>query len=135
MAFDDGIGARRVLSSQADAYVDFILRGEGEAKLYGDLDYLRFFVSGYNINNCTGVLCNNGPETLTRELAERVLAVNARFHTIAGWLDNPDIMNVLQTNYRKRLNPEYRNEVERNINARQATVAATVTARSAELQR
>jgi len=118
---------------QADAYVDFILRGEGEAKLYGDLDYLRFFVSGYNINNCTGVLCNNGPETLTRELAERVLAVNARFHTIAGWLDNPDIMNVLQTNYRKRLNPEYRNEVERNINARQATVAATVTARSAEL--
>ena len=126
------LGTERCYLPQADVYVDFILRGEGEAKLYEDQDYLRFFVSGYNINNCIGVLCNNGPEAPTRELAERALAVNARFHTIAGWLDNPDIMQVLETDYRARLRPGYQNEVEKNIDTRQATVAATVAARNVE---
>ncbi|OQC08670.1 MAG: hypothetical protein BWX80_00239 [Candidatus Hydrogenedentes bacterium ADurb.Bin101] len=116
----------------ADAYVDFTLRGEGQDRVYGDTDYLRFFVSGYNINNCIGVLCNNGAAVPTPELASRVLEVNARFHTIAGWLDRPDIMDVLRDDYQARLGPAYRDEVEARFEARQQETAARAAARRAE---
>lgn len=96
----------------ADAYVDFILRGEGEDLRYGDMDYLRFFVSGYNIHNSIGVLCNNGPTVPTPDLVERVLSVNARFHTLVNWLHRPEVMEVLQNNYQPRLNAALQQEVE-----------------------
>lgn len=127
------LGPEQCYLPQADAYVDYILRGESEARLYEDLDYLRFFVSGYNVNNCFGVLCNNGPAVPTPALVERVLSVNARFHTIAGWLDNPEIMDVLRNQYRARLIPELRISVEENIDARQAAAASTAAVRSAEM--
>lgn len=118
---------------QADAYVDFILRGEGQDRVYGDTDYLRFFVSGYNINNCIGVLCNNSAAAPAPELAARVLEVNARFHTIAGWLDRPDIMDVLRNHYHARLGPAYRKEVEARFDARQRETAAHTAAGRVEL--
>lgn len=80
---------------QADAYVDFILRGEGQATSYNDRDYLRFFVSGYNVHNSIGVLCNNDATGLTPPLANNILSVNARTHTLAAWLDRPDVMQTL----------------------------------------
>lgn len=120
---------------QADAYVDFILRGEGEDKHYEDTDYLRFFVSGYNINNCIGVLCNNGAAKPTQALVERVLGVNARFHTIAGWLDNPEVMGVLGEHYAARLNPAYQQKMETVINERQGGVAAKAAVMREELAR
>jgi len=117
---------------QADAYVDFILRGEGRGNQYEDLDYLRFFVSGYNLNNCPGVLCNNGPEVPTPELTERLLSVNGRYHTIAGWAGRPDIMQVLNEQYRPRLNPGLRETVDRGCDERQALVREKIAGSRAE---
>lgn len=117
------LGPEECYLPQADAYVDFVLRGEGEDTLYNDIDYLRFFVSGYNINNCIGVLCNNGKAVPEKALVDRALAVNARFHTIAGWLDKPEIMAVLQEDYFARLNTAYRDNVEATINERQRKTA------------
>jgi len=44
---------------QIDTYYDYILRGEGVQAEYTNPDYLRYFVSTYNISNSIGVLCNN----------------------------------------------------------------------------
>jgi hypothetical protein len=118
----------------ADAYVDFILRGEGQQQRYADFDYLRFFVSGYNVNNCLGVLCNNGPPGLTPELIRDVLRANARFHTLASWLDRPELMDLLNREYRPRLTPELRERVGREADDRQAQVAAKAAAARAERQ-
>lgn len=113
---------------QADAYVDYILRGEGRQKRYQDRDYLRFFVSGYGINNCIGVLCNNGRAGINAEMAGNVLDVNARFHTLAGWLHNPDAMRVVTRDYRAHLNPALRARVHQALEKHQERVAARVAA-------
>lgn len=118
---------------QADAYVDFILRGEGVDARYGDFEYLRFFVSGYNVHNSIGVLCNNGPTQVTPELARQVLRANARFHTIAGWTANPSVMAALKEHYHARLTPALRAEVDREVDRRQAQVALVAKRRQAEL--
>lgn len=59
----------------ADAYVDIQLRGEGEKHLYGDREFLRFFVSGCSINNCIGALClsyfASGPSIVSRPPVNR----------------------------------------------------------------
>lgn len=114
------LGSGTCYLPHADAYVDFILRGELQAGRYEDLRYLRFFVSGYNINNCIGVLCNNDPAGINSRLAADVLRVNARLHTIAGWLHNPAMMEVIDNEYRPALTPALRETVEREIDARQA---------------
>ncbi len=117
---------------QADAYVDFILRGEGRQSAYADFEYLRYFVSGYNINNCIGVLCNNGPKGVTPELVHDVLQANGRFHTIVSWLNNPELVNVLQDEYFPKLTPALRNEVDAAMAARQEGVEARAAAIRAE---
>ncbi len=108
----------------ADAYVDFVLRGEEESRRYADYRYLRFFVSGYNAHNSIGVLSNNMSGSLTPELARAVLRVNARLHTIVDWLDEPAIMRSLREDYRSALTPALRAEVERGLDSRQAQVYA-----------
>ncbi len=120
---------------QADAYVDFILRGEGQGGRYADEDYLRYFVSGYNIHNSIGVLCNNGPEVPTAEQARRLLSVNGRYHTIAGWMHNPEVMRVLNEEYKPRLNPRLRREVDRGCNQRQARIREKAAMVQADLAR
>ena len=109
------LGTKSCYLPQADAYVDFILRGEGNDKEYGRFDYLRFFVSGYNLSNSVGVLCNNGPVGITPQLARDVLKANARFHTLAGWLEQPHFMKTLNDEYRAKLTPDLRDTVEREI--------------------
>ncbi len=98
---------------QADAYTDIQLRGEGSDQLYGDFDYLRYFVSSYNINNCIGVLCNNSGKPMTVPQLESVLQANARLHTLLGMSD------FLDKEYRPRLTPEYHAEVDRLVAGRQ----------------
>lgn len=71
---------------QIDAYYTFILRGEGAQDRYEDPDYLRYFVSTYNISNSIGVLCNNNDYRLTEEYIARLLDNNIRLHLIPGWL-------------------------------------------------
>ena len=111
---------------QADAYVDIILRGEGRGTKYQDFDYLRFFVSGYNINNCIGVLCNNGPEVANPELTRRLLEANGRYHLLVGWLRRPEVMDGLNTHYYPRLGESLRREVDEGAARRQQAVAAKV---------
>ncbi len=106
---------------QADAYVDYILRGEGRDAAYTDFNYLRYFVSCYNTSNSIGVLCNNCSPP-TRELVDKLLMANARMHTIASWLSNPKTMEVVK-DYRSRLMPELRETVNEGIKERQINVA------------
>ena len=92
------LGSRDCYLPQADAYVDFILRGEGRGGRYDDDDYLRYFVSGYNIHNSIGVLCNNSAEGRpTLDQCERLLGVNGRYHTIGGWVNRPETSAAMST--------------------------------------
>ena len=113
---------------QADAYVDFILRGEGRKRMAVDFSYLRFFVSGYNISNAVGVICNNAGMGATPEMVDNVLRANARFHVIL----TPEIMEVLKKDYWPRLVPDLREAVLAGVDARQAKVAEQAAARRAE---
>lgn len=126
------LGAKQCYLPQADAYVDFILRGESNEIAYADFDYLRYFVSGYNIHNAIGVLCNNGPEGVTPKLARDVLRANARFHTLVGWLDKPEMMALLREDYLARLTPAFLAEVDGQIDARQSEVAGRIALIMAE---
>lgn len=107
---------------QADAYVDFILRGEGRENNYVNDDYMRYFVSGYNTSNSIGVICNNDSKP-TAELLKRLLAVNIRMHTIVNWLSDQPTMDIIHTNYTTYLTPTLRAQVEKSIDNRQAAVA------------
>lgn len=113
---------------QADAYTDFVLRGEGQQARYTDNRYLRYFISGYNLSNTVGVLCNNagGPPDL--RLMNAVLAANARFHTIASWLPSSRAMVSLRNNYRDVLTPALRIRTEHMSNLRQRELPAQIAA-------
>ena len=113
---------------QADAYTDIQLRGEASDKLYGDFDYLRYFVSGYNINNCIGVLCNNSGKPMTVPQMDLALQANARLHTLLGMAD------FIAKEYRPRLTPEYRAEVDRLVAGRQQQARAKADAMAAFLK-
>ncbi len=121
-------GSSQMYMPQADAYTDIQLRGEGVDQLYGDFDYLRFFVSGYNINNCIGVLCNNSGKPMTAPLLESTLKANARLHTLLGMSD------FLAKEYRPRLTPEYHAEVDRLVAERQQQARAKADATAAFLK-
>lgn len=113
---------------QADAYTDIQLRGEGSDRLYGDFDYLRYFVSGYNINNCIGVLCNNSGKGMSVPQLESVLKANARLHTLLG------MSEFIAKEYRPRLTPEYHAEVDRLVVERQQQARAKADATAAFLK-
>lgn len=116
---------------QADAYVDFILRGEGRDVTYTNLDYMRFFVSGYNTSNSIGVLCNNGPAP-TPELIRNLLSVNGRMHSLLGWMNDPAMIGMIHAEYRAKLTPALREEVERSADQRQLNATAKVAELTAE---
>lgn len=126
------LGHKECYLPQADAYVDFILRGEGRGGRYADFDYMRYFVSGYNLSNSIGVVCNNGPPGMSRELARTVLRANARFHTLAGWVRNETAMQILDEEYKRKLTPALRETVDREVDRRQAEVAEKGAALQAE---
>ncbi|MFA6112037.1 MAG: hypothetical protein WDA75_25035, partial [Candidatus Latescibacterota bacterium] len=126
------LGPGQCYLPQADAYVDLVLRGEGQGGIYGDFDYLRYFVSGYNLHNSIGVLCLNGPPGIQADLAASVLRANARLHFLAGWLGDDRSLEVYATAYAARLTPELRLETDRTVDQRQAEVAAKAAARAAE---
>ncbi len=100
----------------ADAYTDVQLRGECQDDAYGDFNYLRFFVSGYNVNNCVGVLCNNSGKALPLPTLETLLQANGRLHTI---VNPPALRDFVRKEYRPRLTSEYRDQIERMIEERQ----------------
>lgn len=106
---------------QADAYVDFILRGEGQDMLYKDFNYLRYFVSCYNTSNSIGVLCTNGPKPDV-ETFERLLKANCRLHTLAGWLQDEEFFKLFKAHYRDKLTSELRKEIEQLAEERQKEI-------------
>ncbi|HOX40275.1 MAG TPA: hypothetical protein PL033_20005 [Candidatus Brocadiia bacterium] len=113
---------------QADAYVDYLLRGEGQEVKCRDFDYMRFFVSGYNIHNCVGVVCNNGSEGITPQLALEALRANARFHMLASWLANDNFIATWRRDYKPHLDPGLRKKVDRLVAERQAAIPVKIEA-------
>ncbi len=103
---------------QIDTYFNFILRGEGVQSMYGSDDYLRYFVSTYNISNSIGVLCNNNDFTLDEAFIDRLLDHNIRLHLIPGWLEDYR-KQVVETLYFPALNEALRPRVEAACAARQ----------------
>ena len=97
-----------------DAYTDIMLRGEGKDSLYNDFKYLRYFVSGYNLSNCIGVLCDNSGNPMTQQQLELLLQANGRLHVKLG-LHREFTLN----SYRPRLTSELRTMVERGCKERQ----------------
>jgi len=115
-----GSGGSLMYMPQADAYTDIQLRGEGQDATYGDFDYLRFFVSGYNINNCIGVLCNNSGREMSAEMLDSLLQANVRLHTLIG---NPKLRDLVKDKYRPRLTAELRDTVGRMVDEREKKVS------------
>lgn len=116
----------------ADAYVDFILRGEGREMMYGDEKYLRYFVSGYNVHNSVGVICNNGQRP-TPEFVQRLVDVNGRMHTMAGWGPDSKLME-LAADYRKQIADVdgVKPRVQAGMERRQAAIPSEVDRAVAE---
>jgi hypothetical protein len=111
-----GGGGSLMYMPHADAYTDIQLRGEGQDARYADFDYLRFFVSGYNVNNCIGVLCNNSGKMMSHALLESLLQANARLHTLIG---NPAMCEFILKEYRPRLTPDLHKQVDQWAEDRQ----------------
>ncbi len=89
----------------ADTWADFHLRGEQRRPFRPR--YLRWYVSGYNISNSIGFVCNNaGYQKPTREQVEMTLEANCRLPYISGASD--DLLQPLQDWYWPRLNESYR---------------------------
>ena len=110
---------------QIDAYFNFILRGEGRQKQYEDPDYLRFFVSTYNISNSVGVLCNNNDHELTEAFINTLLDNNIRLHLIPGWLSDYR-KQVMQQQYWPALDDGLRQRVQGAAERRQASAKAAM---------
>ncbi len=118
----------RMFMPHADAYTDYQLRGEAAEYWYDDFEYLRFFVSGYNISNSIGVLCNNMSQDTPQTLLDTLLAVNGRIHTR---VENPVVREQMRERYRPRLTPALRDAVDRGVMERQARIHETIAARRA----
>lgn len=104
---------------QIDTYFTFILRGEGSQGQYTDPDYLRYFVSTYNISNSIGVLCNNNDYPLDKKFMSTLLDNNIRVHYIAGGSEDPRRQG-MERYYWPALKPELVKRVEGQQEARQA---------------
>lgn len=120
-ALTDGWGSTMYMP-HADAYTDIQLRGEGLNSLYANFDYLRFFVSGYNISNVTGVVCNNADHFPKPALQESILMANARLHAMVEGYDQKVVY--VPDGWYERLNPKLQKMVDKGVNTRQAKLAA-----------
>ncbi len=131
MALSDGWGTINYMP-HADAYTDIQLRGEGLNSMYNDFNYLRFFVSGYNINNVTGVVCDNADHYPSPALQDSILLANARLHAMVEGTDPPKVY--VPDGWYERLNPELKTMVDKGVDARQAALVAGQPILSAKLR-
>jgi hypothetical protein len=97
---------------QIDTYFNFVLRGEGAQGFYQNDDYLRYFVSTYNISNSIGVLCNNNDYKLDEAFIAKLLDDNIRLHFCVGW-QNDYRKSVFEDLYWPALKPTLMARVER----------------------
>lgn len=122
----------------ADAYTDYHLRGEGRNARYNDPNYLRYFVSAYNISNSIGVLCfNNGSSRyMSPDKIDGLLSANIRLHAINDSYE-PTLHEINNSprllvtpayiRYWSRVNSGLQNEVESAVDARQAELSKRKT--------
>jgi hypothetical protein len=108
---------------QIDTYFNFMLRGEGCTERYADPDYLRYFVSTYNLSNSIGVLCNNNDYRLDDAFLNTLLDNNIRLHLIPGWLQDYRKQSLTRL-YWPALNPSLPARVEAGAADRQARLVA-----------
>jgi hypothetical protein len=108
---------------QIDTYFNFILRGEGSAERYSDPDYLRYFVSTYNISNAIGVLCNNNDYKIDEVFVNTLLDSNVRLHLIPGGAEDPRTQAMARL-YWPALNADLAARVEAVAARRQAQFVA-----------
>ncbi len=121
MALSDGWGVVNYMP-HADAYTDIQLRGEGLNSMYADFNYLRYFVSGYNISNVVGVVCNNNGHYPSPELQESLLMANARLHVFVEGIVPPKLY--IPDGWYSRLNPKLKTMVDAGVDSRQAKLLA-----------
>ncbi len=107
---------------QVDTYFNFVLRGEGVQYLYENPDYLRYFVSAYNISNSIGVLCNNNEFKLDEAFINKLLDNNIRLHFIPQWA-NDYRKAVFQDLYWPALKPSLEERVAQACAERSASAA------------
>jgi hypothetical protein len=121
-ALTDGWGSMCFMP-HADVYTDVQLRGEGLNRMYSDFNYLRFFISGYNINNVVGVVCNNADHYPSPELQDNILLANARLHAM---VEGKDSMTVyVPDGWYERLNRRLERLVDDGVDAREAKLVAS----------
>lgn len=97
----------------SDTYADFTLKGETFG--FVSPEWLRYFVSGYNISNAIGVVCNNsGYQIPTEQQIKDTLAANARlsFVPCGGEAWNQHV-HAMGSWYFPRLNDALRQEIEK----------------------
>lgn len=67
-----------------DTYADYILRAEHKNKI--DWSYLRYTVSGHNISNCIGFLCNyDYSPSLVQASMDQIFKAKVRLPYWTGW--------------------------------------------------
>ena len=127
------LGSKGCYLPQADAYVDFILRGGRQGhEVCGFRLHAVLCLRLQREQLDRRVICNNGPPGMTRELARDVLRANARFHTLAGWIPNKTTMQILSEEYTSKLTSGLKETVDREVDRRQAEVAGKAAAMQAE---
>jgi len=97
----------------SDTYADFTLKGETFG--FVSPEWLRYFVSEYNISNAIGYVCNNsGYQIPTEQQIEDTLAANARLSFVPcsgdAWDEH---VHAMSTWYFPRLNDDLRREIEK----------------------
>jgi hypothetical protein len=117
---------------QIDTWFNFILRGEGAQSQYENDDYLRYYVSTWNISNSIGVLCNNNDYPLTEAFVGKLLDNNIRLHYLCDKPGTPRL-EAMETLYWPALTPALRDRVEKAAVARaEAAKRAQAAVREAE---
>ncbi|MEI7780829.1 MAG: hypothetical protein WCJ18_02750, partial [Planctomycetota bacterium] len=115
---------------QIDTYYTFILRGEGVQASYTDPEYLRYFVSTYNISNSIGVLCNNNDFPLDEKFVNTLLDNNIRLHYLLGGPEDPRTQGM-----EKYYWPAVKPDLQQRVAAQQETRQAKFLAERAEFER
>ncbi len=115
---------------QVDAYADYILRGEHLGTDFNDLNYLRYFVSGYNSSNSIGVFCSRDHRFITPEFCEILFNNNIRLHLTtgkenlrikkySGWVYQEEPLKRYCELYLSKLNLDLKDMVEKQCKKRQ----------------
>ncbi|HBG28630.1 MAG: hypothetical protein A2Y10_00045 [Planctomycetes bacterium GWF2_41_51] len=115
---------------QVDSYADYILRGEHLKTDFNDLNYLRYYVSGYNASNSIGVFCTRDHSFITEKFCQILFDNNIRLHLAtgkenlrikkySGWVYQQEVLKKYHDLYLSKLSPGLQYRVEKLCDKRQ----------------